>query len=232
MPAPGIVAHRGASHDAPENTLQAFELAWQQGADAIEGDFHLTGDGIIVCHHDAELKTAEGQWKRIRESSAQDLALPRLSDVINTIPAGKHIFIEIKCGPEILPKLLDEIGGSGMAPDQFIVISFNASVISKLKELNPGIEAIWLVQFRRRDLRRKPSTGQILETLQTIHADGLGTNPSRHVTRHLVEAIKKAGFEYHVWSLDNPAEARKLVRWGVASITTNKPGIMRQAFAD
>jgi glycerophosphoryl diester phosphodiesterase len=46
--APFIVAHRGASHDAPENTLPAFELAWKQGADAIEGDFHLTADGKII----------------------------------------------------------------------------------------------------------------------------------------------------------------------------------------
>ena len=49
---PQVVAHRGASHDAPENTLAAFELAWQQGADAIEGDFFLTKDGKIVCTHD------------------------------------------------------------------------------------------------------------------------------------------------------------------------------------
>ena len=49
---PAIVAHRGASHDAPENTLEAFDLAWQQGADIIEGDFQLTADGEIVCYHD------------------------------------------------------------------------------------------------------------------------------------------------------------------------------------
>ena len=53
---PFLVAHRGASHDAPENTLPAFELAWKQGADAIEGDFHLTSDGKIVCIHDFDTK--------------------------------------------------------------------------------------------------------------------------------------------------------------------------------
>jgi glycerophosphoryl diester phosphodiesterase len=51
-----IVAHRGASKEAPENTLPAFELAWKQGADAIEGDFHLTQDGHIVCIHDGNTK--------------------------------------------------------------------------------------------------------------------------------------------------------------------------------
>ena len=50
---PFIVAHRGASGEAPENTLPAFRLAWEQKADAIEGDFHLTSDGKIVCFHDS-----------------------------------------------------------------------------------------------------------------------------------------------------------------------------------
>lgn len=49
---PLIAAHRGASNDASENTVPAIELAWEQGADAVEGDFHLTMDGYIVCHHD------------------------------------------------------------------------------------------------------------------------------------------------------------------------------------
>jgi glycerophosphoryl diester phosphodiesterase len=51
-----IVAHRGASRDAPQNTIPAFKLAWQQGADAIEADFHLTKDGHIVCIHDGNTK--------------------------------------------------------------------------------------------------------------------------------------------------------------------------------
>ncbi len=51
---PLIVAHRGASYDAPENTLAAFRLAWEQGADAIEGDFFLTSDGQILCLHDKD----------------------------------------------------------------------------------------------------------------------------------------------------------------------------------
>mgnify|MGYP005855702713 CR=1 FL=1 len=51
-----IVAHRGASQEAPQNTIPAFQLAWKQGADAIEGDFHLTKDGNIVCIHDKDIR--------------------------------------------------------------------------------------------------------------------------------------------------------------------------------
>ena len=61
---PLIVAHRGASSDAPENTLRAFRLGWEQGADAIEADFHLTRDGQLVCMHDATTgRTANADWK-------------------------------------------------------------------------------------------------------------------------------------------------------------------------
>ena len=55
-----ITANRGASHDAPENTLAAFKLAWKQQADAIEGDFRLTADGKIVCIHDADTRRTCG----------------------------------------------------------------------------------------------------------------------------------------------------------------------------
>ena len=64
-----IVAHRGASFDALENTLSAFQLAWQQGADAIEGDFRLTADGQIVCLHDGDTGRMTGQHLVVAASS-------------------------------------------------------------------------------------------------------------------------------------------------------------------
>lgn len=70
---PVIVAHRGASHDAPENTLPAFELAWEQGADAIEGDFHLTRDGHIICLHDKDTKRTAGVKLVVKNSPLAEL---------------------------------------------------------------------------------------------------------------------------------------------------------------
>ena len=70
---PMIVAHRGSSHQAPENTLPAFELAWEQGADAVEGDFLLTGDGKIVCFHDKDTKRLTGLKLEVAKTSFADL---------------------------------------------------------------------------------------------------------------------------------------------------------------
>ena len=113
-----IVAHRGASFDAPENTLSAFRLAWQQKADVVEGDFYLTKDKHIVCIHDkttkrvapkqatltiakstlAELSALDvGSWKHPRFANER---IPVLEEVLATVPKGKRIFVEIKCGPK------------------------------------------------------------------------------------------------------------------------------------
>ena len=68
-----IVAHRGASGEAPENTIPAFNLAWKQGADAIEGDFHLTKDGHVVCIHDANTKKVAGKNLVVKDTTLAEL---------------------------------------------------------------------------------------------------------------------------------------------------------------
>jgi glycerophosphoryl diester phosphodiesterase len=109
-----IIAHRGASHDAPENTLASFKLAWEQKADGIEGDFYLTKDGKIVCIHDKTTKRTSGQKVEL-DVAASTLAelrkvdvgawkdpkyagekMPTLEEVLAIVPAGKVFFIEIK----------------------------------------------------------------------------------------------------------------------------------------
>jgi len=145
-----IVAHRGASKDAPENTLPAFKLAWKQGADAIEGDFHLTKDGHIVCIHDNNTKKVAGINLVVRNVTLADLRkldvgvrhskafqgtiIPTIAEVFATIPEQKTIYIEIKCGAEIIPALLQEIEKSDLKKEQVVVISFDKKVIQELKQ--------------------------------------------------------------------------------------------------
>ena len=68
-----VIAHRGASYDAPENTLAAFRLAWQQGADGIEGDFYLTADGEIVCLHDSDTGRTGDRKLSVGQSTLAEL---------------------------------------------------------------------------------------------------------------------------------------------------------------
>jgi glycerophosphoryl diester phosphodiesterase len=239
---PLIVAHRGASHDAPENTLPAFKLAWERGADAIEGDFHLTTDGRIVCIHDYDTKRVSGTKLVVRDTSFDDLRkldagawfdarfagtrLPEFSEVAATVPDGGKFYIEVKCGPEIVPTLIREIDKSGLGKTQVVVISFNAPVIRELKRRAPGFKACWLSSFDKKS-PLDPSAEEVVATLNSIQADGFSSKADSRIDADYLEPIRKAGFEYHCWTVDDPEVARRFQQLGALSITTNRPGWLR-----
>jgi glycerophosphoryl diester phosphodiesterase len=238
-----IVAHRGASEDAPENTMQAFKLAWKQGADAIEGDFHLTKDGHIVCIHDdntnrvsnktvvvhestlAELRTLDVGVNSVNHSN--DNVIPTIEEVFATIPDQKSIYIEIKCDVEIIPTLLENIKTSGLKREQILFICFNHHVLQELKTKAPQYKVSWLCNFKKQeDGEITPSLETILRTLKLIQADGLSSNID--IPEPIIKAVKKQGYEWHVWTVDDPKNAQRSKKLGVNSITTNTPGYIRK----
>ena len=239
-----IVAHRGASQNAPGNTLPAFRLAWKQGADAIEGDFHLTKDGHIVCIHDGNTKKAAHTNLIVRESrlaelrtldvgfghgeAFKDSVIPTISEVFSTIPAEKTIYIEIKCGTEIIPVLLEEIKKSNLKSEQVVVICFKKAVIQELKIKAPQYKAFWLCSFKRdKSGDLAPSLDSVLASLKQIKANGISSNKN-NIDELFIRDIKQAGYEYHVWTIDDARVAQRFKKWGVRSITTNIPGYMRR----
>lgn len=241
---PFLVAHRGASHDAPENTLPAFELAWEQGADAIEGDFHLTSDGRIVCIHDFDTQRVSGTKRIVKSSTLEELRtldagewfhpkwkgvrIPTFQEVAATVPAGKNLYIEVKCGPEIVPELLREIQVSGLQDSQIAIISFNAPVIREMKEQAPQFKALWLTSFEKVS-PLKPSEDEVLATLREIKADGFSSRADARLTSEYINTLSNAGFEYHCWTVDAPEVARKFLKLGALSVTTNRPAFLREA---
>ena len=239
---PLIVAHRGASRDAPGNTIPAFQLAWEQGADAIEADFHLSKDGEIVCFHDADTERVAGTQLVVRQSTLAELKqldvgashgaafngtrIPTIAEVFATIPQGKKIFIEVKCGAEIIPTLLNEIDQSGLTQEQIVVISFNKQVIQQLKIKAPQYKASWLCSFKKQKTGEiTPSLATVLKTLKQIQADGLSSNTA--VPASVIEAVSQQGYEWHVWTINDLKTARRMQALGVLSITTDVPGTMK-----
>jgi glycerophosphoryl diester phosphodiesterase len=239
---PLIVAHRGASRDAPGNTIPAFQLAWEQGADAIEADFHLSKDGEIVCFHDADTERVAGTQLVVRQSTLAELKqldvgathgvafngtrIPTIAEVFATIPEGKKIFIEVKCGAEIIPTLLNEIDQSGLTQEQIVVISFNKQVIQQLKIKAPQYKASWLCSFKKQETGEiTPSLATVLKTLKQIQADGLSSNTA--VPASVIETVSQQGYEWHVWTINDLKTARRMQALGVLSITTDVPGTMK-----
>lgn len=238
-----IVAHRGASKDAPENTIPAFMEAWRQGADAIEGDFHLTRDGEIVCVHDANIKHYTGKNLEVRNLTLKELksydfgkwhgpafagtVIPTLREVLATIPEGKKIYIEVKSDASLVPKLLEQLKESDLTSDQIVVISFHTEVIAAVEKARPELKTYWLTSFKKMaDGTQRPSTHNILSTLRKLKTDGVSTHYDG-ATATRVNDVQKAGFEYHVWTVDQIELARRLHATGVQSITTNIPGKLR-----
>jgi len=243
--APLIVAHRGASGDAPENTLPAFRLAWEQGADAIEGDFYLTRDGQIVCIHDADTERVAGIRQVVAESTFDQLrkldvgswkgeafkgvVIPSADEVFALVPSGKLIYVEIKCGAAIVPGLLAAVARSGLKPEQVVFISFQAEVIRELKRMAPQFTANWLCSLKQGDDGVvKPSPESILRTLKEISADGFSSS-LKYLSEEYINAVRDAGYAWHVWTVDDPEVARRCIRQGARSVTTNLPGKMREA---
>ena len=245
---PMIVAHRGASKDAPENTLPAFKLAFKQGADAIEGEFHLTRDGHVVCIHDRDTRKVSKTNLRVSSSTLAELRvldvgvkkgerfkgtkIPTIAEVFATIPDNKTIYIEIKCGAEIIPPLLRDIGKSGLKREQIVVICFDASLLQKLKALAPYLKVSWLCSIKRNRKTKKitPSIDQVLTKLKSIESDGFSS--STGIPAEYVQSIGEQGYEWHVWTVNDEKTARRMKALGARSITTDVPARMRKYIAD
>jgi glycerophosphoryl diester phosphodiesterase len=248
FPVPALIAHRGAAHDAPENTLAAFDLAWQQGADGIEGDFQLTKDGEIVCIHDAfTIRTARrarkvatatlaelrqldvGSWKG---EQWRGIRIPSLDEVLATVPEGKKMFIEIKSGPEILPPLKAALAASGLQAGQAIVISFDARVIVETKRLLPQLKALWITDFKTgKKTGVRPSAQEILGTLESIGADGVDCRSHAVVDQAFMQTLRSAQKEVHIWTVDDVPLARRYLQLGADSLTSNRAGWLKQQLA-
>ena len=241
---PLIVAHRGASHDAPENTLPAFELAWKQGADVIEGDFLLTKDNHIVCIHDGSTKRLADLNLAVRESTLKELReldvgswkhekfkgtkIPTIAEVFATIPKGKKIFVEVKCGPEIMPYLVEEVGKSKLKTEQIVLICFKQEVVKAFKKALPKNKAYWLSSFKKnKEGVWEPSLETVLATLKETGADGLDSH--RDIPGTAARKIMKAGYEWHAWTVNDVATAKKLKTLGIHSITTDRPELIKSS---
>lgn len=249
-PAQLIVAHRGASYDAPENTLAAFRLAWAQGADAIEGDFHLTQDGRIACIHDADTKrvtdnaaswnVTETAWERLRTldvgrwkgEAFSGEKIPSLAEVLAVVPPDKKFYLEIKGGPDRVEPIARVLSAGPLKPDQIVIITFNAETVARVRERLPEIKTYWLVGYKQDEKTGdwKPTLDEILPTLDRIRAHGLSTQANAEIVDEVfVQHLRSAGYEFHVWTIDDPDSARRFRDLGADSITTNRPAFLREA---
>jgi len=245
-----IVAHRGASHDAPENTMAATRLAWEQKADAVETDIFLSKDGKLIVSHDrngkrtagrdvvyAEITQAEarkldaGSWKNPKFAGEK---IPLLEEQIASVPPGKRILVEIKIGPEIVPELARVFAAMGATERNITVISFNFDTLQGVRKALPHVPTLWLVGYRKPDpaqappAKMPPTVDEMVRDAKAAGLTGLDLQSTWPLTRQDVKKIKEAGLQLHVWTVNDVAIAQHWIDLGVASITTDRPGWLRE----
>ncbi|MEO7092222.1 MAG: glycerophosphodiester phosphodiesterase family protein, partial [Polyangiales bacterium] len=153
---PRVVAHRGASHDAPENTLAAFTRAWALGVECVELDVHLTRDGEVVVMHDANTKRTTGHDGPIADQTLAALKtldagrgerIPTIGEVIATIPRGRTLFVEIKSPITTVPAVAQAIRAAnpGARGATIALQSFDPDTLVALSRALPDAPAYWTV---------------------------------------------------------------------------------------
>ena len=243
-----VIAHRGASASAPENTLAAFELAVQQGADAFELDVRLTRDGAPVVIHDAtlqrttsltgpvrartlaELRAADaGHWYtpdggRTRPCRDHGVRIPTLAEVLWTFPA-MPVLIEVK-EPDVQHAVQRVLVDEG-ACERCVVASEDDAALTLFRDgpVPCGASARDIGELYRAALfrRRLPPPRYRLLSVPVRHR-GLSVP-----TRRFVAAARRLGCPVHVWTVNDPATARRLWARGVAGVVTNEPDVIRRA---
>lgn len=243
-----IIAHRGASYLAPENTLASVRLAWKLAADAVEIDIWLTKDERIVAIHDKDTQRTTGQkWiiadhtlaelRRLDAGSWKDASyagepIPILEEILASIPDGKRLFIEIKCDRKVLHGLQHVLKTSAKQPGQIVIISFDLATVTESKRRMPRLMTYWVQgKSPERDEKTGKVTGgrieELIEKCQAAGLDGLDLAHDSELTKEIVDRIHRLGLELYVWTVNSPADAVRVVNLGVDGITTDRPGWLR-----
>lgn len=249
---PLIIAHRGASALAPENTLAAFRRAIEDGADGIEFDVRLSRDGVPVVIHDAGLRrvakirrsvasfTSEelakidvGSWFNVKYPKKADArfaseSVPRLAGVLDFLRDFHGlIYVELKCSRreiEPLAEAVCRLVENSPVLERIIVKSFKLDAIRKIRELCPETKTAALFAARISTVLDK-------ENFLFKRAEKAGANQlSLHytlATRTLMEKASAKNFPVTIWTVDNPTWVKRAADLGVGAIITNDPKRMK-----
>ena len=216
------IAHRGASADRPENTLEAFELAIEQGADMIETDLHRTRDGRVVLVHDSDLHGAEIATLSFEEVRRAAPSIPTLEETLDACRERIPLNLELKRGEAglydgIEEVELDEVSGRGLL-DRTLFSSFHDPALERVRALEPDARIGLLVSPR--------APIAIEERARRLGAEAV--HPGlRMANAALIDRLHDGGFRVYVFTVDRREDQTRLLDLGVDGLFTNYPSRLR-----
>ena len=246
---PLIIAHRGASAFAPENTLAAFRRAIADGAEGVEFDVRLAKDGVPVVFHDATLRRVSGERGLIRNYTSEELqkidvgswfnrrrkagitnenfsreTISTLTEVLDFLKNYKGlIYIELKCrASEVEPitnVVCQTIADSPLLP-QIIVKSFQLEFIPLIRKICPKAQTAALFQPKIMTILRKEK--RLVEIASELGVNQISIHYSLATSR-LMENAGKGNLPVTIWTVDNPRRVLRAAELGIKAIITNNP---------
>jgi glycerophosphoryl diester phosphodiesterase len=230
-----IQAHRGASAYCPENTLEAFSRAIEQGADCVELDVHLTKDGEIVVAHDERLERVSNGTGHINDRTLEELKsldfgklfpgqvcrIPTLAEVLQLVkPSALAMNIELKTTDRLYPGLCEKLSSlieEYAMTGRVIYSSFNHYSLREIKQIEPKAKIGLLYQL-----------GLVDPWVYANYAGADAIHPHYHIIAALPETVKRChenGVKVNVWTVDDGEAMKLMLKSGVDGIITNKPDV-------
>lgn len=228
-----IIAHRGYSSNAPENTLVAFQQAIDFGADGLECDVHLTKDGEVVVIHDEILGRTTNGSGFIKDKSLEEMGkldagswfgsqyggekVPTLRELLELVKDTDLLLnVEIKSAriayPGIEQKVVQELQEFGLI-EQSIISSFNHQTLAVIKQIEPALKTGIL----HTSVLYKPLEYASMLNIDAFHGY------HHHFSPELIKEAQAKGLYVNLWTVDEPADIKRLIELGVDGIITNYP---------
>ena len=242
VPAPDtLIAHRGESFDAPENTIAAYRTAVERGF-GFECDIYRSKDGRFFTFHDGNLtRTTDGRctnrcvdvtwadlaavnvggWGKWKGTRFDPMRPALLEEVLDLARPGRKIYVEVKADDASaawVPEIRDVVRRHPKAsPETVLFIAFGRKTCAELKRLMPEYKVYLLVGGPIKPV------DQVLSMLRDCGADGVDEAfiPSL-ITEDYIRTVKEAGYEFHAWTIDDPEIAELAFRRGADTVTTNR----------
>ena len=244
-----FIAHRGESETAPENTLEAYALAWCRGLKCIEGDFYLTRDDKIICLHDSTFNRVCGVNKSPAELTLDEIKqldagkykgtewsytrIPTLEEIFKMIPEYGEIFLEPKHdGSRMITRIRQIFDSTPLRQQQLTFLVGDSKTIETIRCLLPGAKILWCTINWSGDWEGVHSGPRFTPEEMVTEARRLGVDGidihTEFISHEYVIAMHEAGFSFNIWVVDDPRDVVMYQRWGVDAITSNRVYALQQ----
>lgn len=231
-----VIAHRGASHGAPENTLAAFQLAIDEGADAIELDVQQTSDGEIVVIHDKDVKRVTGTDGNVWELTTSEISrldagssfsqsfrgtrIPTLAQTVDLVGSQASLMIELKINghnPNLANNVLDLVRNAEPL-HRYSFISLDYDALQQIRRLDP-VQKIGLLVSAN------------IGNINSLDVDFLALSKSL-IDPSLMAEARNMERPVYVWTIDDENDMIRMLDMGIDGIITNRPGLLRKLLND